>query len=107
MQAPRITAFVVGAVAIFLAGYYYVVDLKGYKRWAFPFLVVGMNSIAMYVVVHVATEYVERSLFIHLGRAPFEVFGAVYVPIVAGATTLLLFWLMLLWMYRNRVFVRI
>jgi heparan-alpha-glucosaminide N-acetyltransferase len=104
---PSWTLFSAGWVAVFLAVYYYVVDLKGYKRWAFPFLVVGMNSIAMYVVVHVATEYVERSLFIHLGRALFEVFGAVYVPIVAGATTLFLFWLMLLWMYRNRVFVRI
>ena len=104
---PSWTLFSAGWVAIFLAGYYYVVDLKGYQRWAFPFLVVGMNSIAMYVVVHVATEYVERSLFIHLGRAPFEVFGAVYAPIVVGATTLCLFWLMLLWMYRNRVFVRI
>jgi heparan-alpha-glucosaminide N-acetyltransferase len=66
-----------------------------------------MNSIAMYVLVHVATDYVERSLRIHLGRAPFEVFGAIYAPILLGTVTLLLFWLILLWMYRNRVFVRI
>ncbi len=104
---PSWTLFSAGWVAMFLAAYYYVIDLKGYKRWAFPFLVVGMNSIAMYVVVHVATEYVERSLRIHLGSAVFEMFGVVFAPIFIGATTLLLFWLMLLWMYRRRVFVRI
>jgi heparan-alpha-glucosaminide N-acetyltransferase len=104
---PSWTLFSAGWAAIFLAGYYYVIDLKGHTRWALPFLVVGMNSIAMYVLVHVATEYVERSLRIHLGPAPFEIFGAIYAPILLGTTTLFLFWLILLWMYRNRVFVRI
>jgi predicted acyltransferase len=44
---------------------------------------------------------------IHAGRASFEVFGAVFAPILLGAATLLIFWLLLYWMYRNRVFVRI
>jgi predicted acyltransferase len=104
---PSWTLFSAGWVSIFLAGYYYVIDVKGYRRWAFPFLVVGMNSIAMYVLVHVATDYVTRSFQIHLGRAPFEAFGAVYAPILYGAGALLIYWFILLWMYRNRVFVRI
>ena len=66
-----------------------------------------MNSIAMYVLVHVATDYVIQSFQIHLGRAPFEAFGAVYAPILYGAGALLIYWFILVWMYRNRVFVRI
>ena len=99
--------FSAGWVTLFLAGYYYVIDLKGYRRWTYPFLVVGANSIAMYVIVHVATDYVTRSLLIHLGPGPFNVFGAVFAPVLLGACTLALFWLILHWMYRNRVFVRI
>ncbi len=104
---PSWTVFSAGWVTLFLAGYYYVIDLKGYRRWTYPFLVVGANSIAMYVIVHVATDYVTRSLQIHFGPGPFHVFGAVFAPMLLGVCTLALFWLILHWMYRNRVFVRI
>ena len=104
---PSWTLFSAGWVTLILAGVYYVVDLRGYRRWAFPLLVVGVNSIAMYVLVHVAHDYVTRSLTIHLGRGPFEAFGPAFTPITLGAATLLIFWLILYWMYRNRVFVRI
>jgi heparan-alpha-glucosaminide N-acetyltransferase len=105
---PSWTVFSAGWVVLFLAGYYYVIDMKGVRRgWTYPFLVVGANSIAMYVLVHVATDYVTRSLLIHLGPAPFHMFGDVFAPALLGACALAFFWLILFWMYRNRVFVRI
>jgi predicted acyltransferase len=107
---PSWTLFSGGWVVLFLAGYYYlidVIDVGGSKRWTYPFLVVGANSIAMYVLVHVATDYVTRSWVIHFGRAPFEIAGAVFAPILLGASTLALFWLILAWMYRHKVFLRI
>ena len=104
---PSWTLFSGGWVVLFLAAAYHVIDVKGYRRFTLPLVVVGMNSIAMYFIVHVAAEYVERAFVIHLGRAPFELFGAVYAPVLLGAGTLLVFWLILYWMYRNRVFVRI
>ena len=99
---PSWTLFSAGWVALFLAGYYYIIDLKGDRSWTYPFVVVGANSIATYVLVHVATDYVTRSLLIHVGRGPFSVFGDVFAPVLLGACTLALFWLILLWMYRNR-----
>jgi heparan-alpha-glucosaminide N-acetyltransferase len=104
---PSWTLFSAGWVVLFLAGYYYVIDLKGYRSWTYPFVVVGANSIAMYVLVHIATDYVTRSLLIHAGRGPFTVFGDVFAPVVLGACALAVFWLILFWMYRHRVFVRI
>jgi predicted acyltransferase len=104
---PSWAIFSAGWVTLFLAGFYYLIDVKGFKRLTLPFVVVGMNSIAMYVIVHVATEYIIRAFQIHLGRAPFEVFGAVFAPVLLGAAALVTFWLILYWMYRNRVFVRI
>jgi predicted acyltransferase len=104
---PSWTIFSAGWVTLFLAGFYYVIDLKGARRWTLPFVVVGMNSIAMYVLVHVATDYVERSFRIHLGQAPFQILGAAYAPILLGAATLGVFWLILYWMYRRRLFLKI
>lgn len=104
---PSWTLFSAGWVALLLAGIYWVVDLKGYRGWAFPLVVIGMNSIAMYLLVHVATDYVTRSMLIHFGPRPFNAFGAAFAPVLLGAGTLLVFWLILWWMYRQRVFVRI
>ncbi|HKH91220.1 MAG TPA: hypothetical protein VKA54_05405 [Gemmatimonadaceae bacterium] len=104
---PSWAVFSAGWAAIFLAFFYYVIDVRGWRRWAFPFLVVGMNSIAMYVIVHIAEGYTEAALKTHLGRGTFQVLGAAYEPILIGAASLLIFWLMLLWMYRRRIFIRI
>ena len=104
---PSWAVFSAGWAAIFLALFYYVVDVKGYRRWAFPFLVVGVNSIAMYVIVHVAEHYTAEALRTHLGRGTFQAFGAAYEPILVGGVSLLIFWLMLLWMYRRNIYIRI
>jgi predicted acyltransferase len=104
---PSWTLYSAGWAALILAALYFVVDVNGSRRWTLPFLVVGMNSIAMYVLVHVATDYSIASLRIHLGRRVFESFGPPFAPIALGATTLLIFWLILLWMYRRKIFLRI
>ncbi|MBA3441685.1 MAG: DUF5009 domain-containing protein [Pyrinomonadaceae bacterium] len=104
---PTWAIYSTGWVLLLLAGFYYVIDLKGYRRWAFPFLVVGMNSIAMYVIVHVATEYIINSLKIHFGQGVFELFGEPFAPIIVGAVALLIMWLVLYWMYRRKIFLRI
>ena len=104
---PSWTIFSAGWVMLMLAALYYAVDVRGSRRWILPFAVVGANSIAMYVLVHVATEYVERSLVIHLGRGPFEALGPAFAPVFLGGAALAIFWLILYWMYRHRVYVRL
>ena len=46
---PSWAIFSAGWAALFLALFYWMVDVRGWRRWSFPFLVVGVNSIAMYV----------------------------------------------------------
>lgn len=104
---PSWAIFSAGWAALFLAFFFYVVDVRGWRRWTLPFLVVGMNSIAMYVIVHVAERYTAEALRTHLGKGTFQLFGAAYEPILVGGTSLLIFWLMLYWMYRRKIFIRI
>ena len=104
---PSFAIFSAGWVLLILAAIFYIVDVRGYRRWTFPFVVVGMNSIAMYVLVHVADDYIVRMLQIHLGRGMFEAFGPAFAPITLGAATLVIFWLILLWMYKRKIFVRV
>jgi heparan-alpha-glucosaminide N-acetyltransferase len=104
---PSWTTFSTGWALLFLAGFYYLIDLKGYRRWAFPWLVIGMNSMTMYVLVHVATAYLISSLYTHLGQRTFKVIGEEFEPIMVGAVALLILWFILYWMYRRKIFLRI
>ena len=104
---PSWAIFSAGWATLFLAAWFALIDLKGWTRWAFPFLVVGMNSIAMYTIVHVADRYTMDALRIHLGEAPFAILGPVFVPVLLGVTALAIFWLILLWMYRRGIFIRL
>ena len=104
---PAWTLFSGGICFLFLSAFSWVIEMKGYRRWAFPLLVVGMNSIAAYLIAHLCENFVECSLRINLGERPFAILGGGLEPLLFGATMLLIYWLMLLWMYRRKVFLRI
>jgi predicted acyltransferase len=105
---PSWVLFSGGWSLLFLAAFYLVVDVAGWKRWAFPLLVVGTNSIAAYCM---STSFIKpevgKMVRRHLGDATFRVAGDAYEPLLHGAATLAVLWLVLLWMYRRKVFVRV
>jgi len=102
---PSWTLFSGGLCFLFLAAFYAVADQFRVGRWAaFPLLVIGANSIAAYVMADGLGSVFERSLKPHLPRAAV---GPTYEPLLVGGTVLLAYWLVLLWMYRRRIFLRI
>ena len=96
-----------GLVVLILAGFYALIDWKGWRRWSFPLLVIGANSIAIYVMSWTIEHFISSALVRHLGRAPFAVMGPPFEPVLRGAAVLVVFWLILLWMYRRKIFLRI
>jgi predicted acyltransferase len=95
-----------GLVLLILAGFFALIDLKGWPRWAFPLLVVGMNSIAAYVM--------SWTMGVFFGDAIERHFGAItalatptFQPLLHGFVILMIFWLILFWMYRRKIFLRI
>ncbi len=96
-----------GLVILLLAGFYAVMDVKGWKRWAFPLLVIGANSIAIYVMSWTIEHFVTEAVTRHIGPIPFSVLGPPFVPVLRGAAVLLIFWSILYWMYRRKIFLRI
>jgi heparan-alpha-glucosaminide N-acetyltransferase len=104
---PAWTLFSGGVCFLFLAGFSWLIDFKGYRKWAFPLVVVGMNSIAAYLIAHLCEDFVASSFRIHLGERPFRILGSGLEPLLFGGAMLLTYWLMLLWMYRRKVFLRV
>ena len=51
--------------------------------------------------------FVRGALVRHLGRGVFRAAGAPFEPVLQGAAVLFVFWLILWWLYRRRIFLRI
>jgi heparan-alpha-glucosaminide N-acetyltransferase len=104
---PSWVLFSGGWCFLFLAGFYAVLDLLGIRFWAFPLRVIGMNSIAAYCMAGLFEDFFKKNLYTHLGHKPFRILGEPYEPLLHGAAVLLILWLILLWMYRRKIFLRI
>jgi len=96
-----------GWVTLLLAGFVAAVEWRGWKRWAFPLVVAGLNPITLYCMWQLMSGFIRENLKRHFGAHLFESFGAIYAPILERASILLVFWLILLWMYRRKIVLRI
>jgi predicted acyltransferase len=104
---PTWVLFSGGWCFLLMAGFYYLIDLKGQDQWFFWLKVIGMNSIAAYVMAHGFDAYVSKALHIHLGANYDTLFGLPYRTLVHGTLILLAEWWVLWWMYRRGIFIRI
>jgi predicted acyltransferase len=103
---PSWTLFSGGICFFFLAGFCWLMEVKAKRRWAFPLIVIGMNSIAAYVIAEAMRSFIQVSLRIHMGHA-FRIFGTNVEAAVRGMAVLVIYWLILWWLYRRQIFLRV
>ena len=104
---PSWVLFSGGWCFLLMGAFYLMADVLGWRRLFFPLVVIGTNSIAMYVLVHTTVDFFHSALSTHFGTAPFHLSGEALAPLCQGATVLLLLWLILWWMYRRRLFLKV
>lgn len=104
---PSWVLFSGGWCFLLLAAFYLVIDVGGFTAWSYPLLVIGANSIAAYVIAHLFRDFIRGSFRTHFGQEVFRTWGESYEPFVTGVAILTVYWLILWWMYRRRIFVRI
>ncbi|HLK28367.1 MAG TPA: DUF5009 domain-containing protein [Puia sp.] len=95
----------VGGWSLLLLGiFYYIIDVRGYQKWAFFFRVIGMNSILIYMSERfINWEYSNNAFFQWLGQLVGDPFNIV----VMACTFVALKWLFLYFMYLKKVFLRV
>src|SRR5215813_1010670 len=104
---PSWVLFSGGWCFLLTAAFYTLIDMKGWKRWAFPLVVIGMNSIAAYCIAELLPGFFSATLKTHLGQNSFKIFGDAYEPLIIGGLVLIIYWAILFWMYRRKIFLRI
>ncbi|MHC4795172.1 MAG: DUF5009 domain-containing protein, partial [Planctomycetota bacterium] len=101
---PSWVIFSTGWALSILAGFYWLIQIRGWRRWAFPLVVVGMNSITIYIMSWTVKLWVAKTIKIHLGQ---DIFKGTYGPIVQALAVIVVLWLVCSWMYRKKIFLRI
>jgi predicted acyltransferase len=90
-----------GWSCLIFALFYWIIDIRGARKWAFPFVVIGMNALAVYMgrtliplknIVGIFTG----SIALNLGN-----FG----PLFEATAVLIVEWLILYWMYKRKIFL--
>jgi heparan-alpha-glucosaminide N-acetyltransferase len=104
---PSFTLFSGGICFVWLAVLHGICEGWNQRAWGFPFMIFGSNSILAYGMSWVLEKPLKELLIRHFGKSPFTPFGEAWEHVLLGSTVLLFMWLILLWLYRKRVFVRI
>jgi predicted acyltransferase len=94
----------VGFSLLLFALFYYVIDVLGYKKWAFFFQVIGVNSILIYLSdKFIAWEFTAKKLFEWLYFWSGESGSMLGVAL----SVLVLKWLFLRFLYQKKIFLRV
>ncbi len=92
-----------GISFILIALFYLVIDVWGYQKWSFFFRVIGMNSLFIYLFGRIVPVDEITQFFIGWMTKPLGVPGEVISAIAIVAAE----WLLLWFMYRKKVFVKV
>ena len=107
-------------LALLVLGFcYWLIDIQGYKRWAKPFVIFGVNALPLFVFTGFFARMIAayrvtgpEGTPISLGRWTMNnIFLPVFNPIdasLAFAISFILLWLFLMWLlYRKQIYIRV
>ncbi|MCC6512054.1 MAG: DUF5009 domain-containing protein, partial [Pirellulaceae bacterium] len=105
--SPSWALYSTGICCMILGGLFGIIDVAGWRAWSMFLVVVGMNSIAIYMMGQLLRSWTKRQLDIHIGSWIFDVLGPNYQPMLSATAVGMVFWLTCYWMMRQRIFIRV
>ena len=114
------TVYTSGLALLTLAFCYWLIAIKGYRRWTWPFVVFGVNALALFVFSGIMARLLgmirfagpEEGKYVTLQQWIFNnAFFSWASPVnasLAYAVCFILFWLFLMWLlYRKKIFIKV
>jgi len=101
LSSPSFTFLTCGISTLFLSAFFWLIDVKGYKKWAFFLVIVGVNPITIYVANSLLKFHNVANVFV--GGFDFGNAGALVFAIAVAAIK----WLFLYYLYRQKIFLKI
>jgi predicted acyltransferase len=97
-------ALLAGGISfLLLALFYYVIDVKGYRKWAFLFIILGLNAIAVYT----AGSLFDFRLIADIFTKGLAQYTGEWQSLIRATAGFGIFWFVFYYLYKNRTFVKI
>jgi predicted acyltransferase len=93
-----------GWAFIFMAVFYWLIDVMKYQKWVFFFKVIGMNSLATYLLYYFINFYYTSNLLFYGFYAPLP---EEWQKVAEATGALFLVWMTLYFMYRKKIFLKV
>jgi predicted acyltransferase len=93
-----------GIATLLLATFYLIIDVRGYSKWAFFFIVFGVNSIAIYMMAHLFDFRLIGNIVIG-GFS--NLFASNVKDFIQAVAAMAVMWLIMYWMYIKKTFIKI
>ena len=93
----------VGWSLLLLSLFYWIIDVKKYSKWAFPFIVIGLNPITIYVIQGIFDFGVVVNIFVHGFIDNMGDFKQVFFILCV----LVVKWLFLYFLYKQKIFLKV
>jgi predicted acyltransferase len=98
------TLYSTGWILLMLLGFYWTIEVKGYRKWAFPLLVVGANSIFIYSLDMVLYGWLNRAVGVF--TYGFSRLGD-FAPVAQACAVLMVMWYLCYWLYKRKIFFKL
>jgi predicted acyltransferase len=95
--------FSAGLSYLLLAVFYLVIDVWGFKKWAYGFVVIGTNAIFVYMLTHLVNFRSIAGRFV----VGLDQFVGPWKDFILAVAAFALVWLILFWMYRKKSFIKV
>jgi predicted acyltransferase len=104
MWSSSFVLYTTGLSLLLLAVFFYIIDVRGYKSWAFFFKVIGMNSILIYISGRfINWQYTTNALFKWLA----QLIGDPFNIVVMAVCMIFIKWIFLYLLYKKNIFLRV
>jgi predicted acyltransferase len=81
--------------------FHWLIDVRGYKKVAFPLVVIGINAVAIYM----SESIIPWSKTVAIFTRPLAGTLGSVTSLVHALIVLMVEWLVLYWMYRRKIFL--
>lgn len=93
-----------GWVLLLLSAFYWLVEIVSMRRLVYPLVVVGMNSIVIYLLHSLCAGWIRENLHKHL---PDSAFPADWLPVIERSGVLFVLWIVCWWLYKQKAFLKL
>jgi len=98
------TIYSTGWILLMLLAFYWLVEVKGYRKWTFPLVVIGANSIFVYSLHMLLQGWLRQAVDVFTFK--FAWLGD-FAPVAQSCALLLVTWYLCYWLYQRKIFLKL